>query len=1373
MSEITGDEAVPVPLVTQVQPEPTPLGRTPLVTPTSIAEERNESLTNALVETFAAPAVDGGDGKPEADFFDSYSTTFQEFSTFAAVGQAVLQDSPTEDFDYAYLQGRDEIFKEDEEAHSALKEMREVQTQDPGANRILEKFEEAGSEAEARYWLARWPRLQTLRKEAEAAGGWGMVLGALSGLGLDVGVILATTPLTGGGAAVAGGSSVLRTLMGLGARGALAGAFEGAVDSWARDEIDDSFTVEQALFNVGISAGLAGSFSGILGAGMQRRINRQMAEDIADRELRQIAEDKAVLTGSKSLSAAEVTPETSPLTVSTPTKGSGTSAPVRAVVDRRGVRWLRSPKQIYNDLRARFAKLGGVGDKRAALFGENHHRLNEQTAETRQGISRDLPTDEEKLSALKMEQRVLREEIRDVHKDLLNKTYGKLGVLERLTRKRVTHQELTNYADQYAVARDNVTKNDTRIAKLEAKIQNNPKLSKKYLNRLKAQKQAAIQGQQEVISGIKQRAVDEGFDPDVFESAIVREADMTSDWYEKIGKRAQDQGLIKGDAVRRDYRPQIWNTDAVDLYPTELERVLTVHFMDDVPEEFIETFTKDLTDEAGAPLGKTLDDLMDTNPELVDRIIDEWTEAGLDLISENHQKKLREADWKFSNKFEETVDIIETRAQERMMFHQQRADEQIDKLLELKDNRGFMTAEQFDEAANPIMVKIGRAERARDLWRMKADDITQMRSDLLQSENILKKHGRILTGTERRSYKRARSQFNKAEHKLGHQQTKATAQAMIRERVSEAISKMRDRTALNPFEPDDVMQGSNRFQERGIDLSGIHHKPEIQKFLHRDGDAVLQNYTQTVGSRTILHEQWAPHMRAEGWDGKGDLGSAVTRWVERGYQDDMANLSGKQLEAMKVEKDRATYLVTRSLEEFTNADRAKTLRSTSGAVTDAVTSVVNAGLSMVLLQRSVLASLGDTSTFISGSGRALDPISAAFKTGVGGIGKSALRDNDKLLWVAVRGQQALDQAELGYRYDPDITPAYPGGGMLRRVQLKADKANAAVQWANLSTPQNLFAAKMAGGTAADLILKDAKKGKVSNAVRRAYAEAGLSMDDLKVFKVLTKSGGEIKDGFWTMPNTTKWTGKMVHLDDNGVARILDEGADIPLDGKVIDGDIARSQYLRGVNNLRDNMKMDPAIGDRPFWMRDQVGRLISQFQSFTYAAQNRYVYPMLQEGLINPLQARLMVSAFGMLYLSHLNITARDALDGRDSPESRLYEGNMRDGDMWLLVQHAIRRSPLMIGYSTQMLEAIHMTYGKALNDATGAQVFSHDSLKYRHSQGVSGALTGPVTGTINRAQSIARRAAEGQHEEAMIGASKMLMPFYLSAAFKHYMENN
>jgi hypothetical protein len=404
---------------------------------------------------------------------------------------------------------------------------------------------------------------------------------------------------------------------------------------------------------------------------------------------------------------------------------------------------------------------------------------------------------------------------------------------------------------------------------------------------------------------------------------------------------------------------------------------------------------------------------------------------------------------------------------------------------------------------------------------------------------------------------------------------------------------------------------------------------------------------------------------------------------------------------------------------------------------------------MTLLNRAILSSLGDVGLMSSGSGRFLMPLKTMFK---GIVGDSKLKDLDEQQWIAVRGSTVLDQAEFGNRFEETL-PHYVGGTWLRKVQLKVDDVNVLAQFVNLSTPWMLFVRKVVGSQAAHLITEDAGKGwkNIGESVRATYARSGIGEQDLKAIKALIDEFGTIKDAQNRLANTSKWDTKEIHIDNEGKVTLFDRGDPIPKEGKRISGEYLRQDYLRTINRMAGQMFLDPAMGDRPFWMRTSAGRLFSQFQSFTYAAAERWVWPMVQEMKLNAAQSRYVMSLAMVIGLSYFNNWARATLDDKDAAEIRMESGE----DIWLAFQNAMRRSPLMVGQMSGIIEAFQGLAGKTVNDVSGLAVFDSRSVKFQHGQGLVG-LMGPLFGTTNRIDGFSRRFIQGDFEEGFTGMSKM-----------------
>lgn len=1318
-------------------------------------------LLSAFASTQIAPAEVGAPVQPEGSFGSSFATGLEDFSAGVSIYNAVdeIGHIQVNRIDPSYIANRDEMIASDEELSKRFSVIAQAAATDHGAAELLNGYYGATNMDVARDILVRqWDNLQDIQRRAKEDGGLGYWLGAASGLGLDL-VVLA--PLTGGMGTLLGTSSRVAAVA---SRGAAIATIDATIDSIARNEWDKSFTLGDAALSIGLSSVVGGSLGGVIGKLQNRPVSRPALERGLADAIDQMEADRLVKTGD-SASAAKVGDNVELDDIST-TEVADLDL---GLANKPVVRQFSSPKQRMKNVVDTIADAAEqTGRAVAARVFNRIFNLTGRTDQSAKGI-KSSRTMEDGTRLMRDELRAHRTKIDDLDKKLVRDLYGK-GALARHMKMGVPDRNVRrSQGDQLAVSRANLESTGEKLSTLNAdldKVNASIKKStdgntkglerhKKYLEeqvqRTTTQFNRAESAVEEVEESIRLQARGDGIDEDGYLKGIEAIAELDSDHYFTMGQRAQSVGLLpEKTPIRRGYRMQSWNPEAVKAYEGEFRGLLLTTLFNSPQPEFIAKYTD----------ADNLDDVFKADPELAARIQEDWHDAIIELAEDEADSVIRAAEWKHGVAFDDAYHSLMARHYEKAQDFLKEAEELTEQLDEIRwsVNGEDYGSSEVKSQVNRLVRQIGRKEYAARMRMQKHDDMKSLLGQSLEMEDFVRANARearaagIQVSSIDRSLTRTRTRAAATAEKIA-------AKSDVRKLVDDIVKSISGQKSINPFEAEDFVQTSKHFKARGLDLTGFHHLPSTQKFMNQGSDDLLNGYTESVNIQVQLEDKFGAFLRNAGYLDKGDhkVADALESYVDDAFKREQNRLTPDSPEHLKLVKERENImgLLRGSLQEFTRADRSKQLSIESNQIMDRTTGMISTFMSMTLLNRAVLSALGDLQSMASGSGRFVMPIVPMFKQ-LGRVMGSDLKDADMAQWVAIRGSSVLDQAEFGNRFDPEMTPHYAGGGTyLRSMQLKLEDANVYAQWANMSTPWTLFVRKVAGTEAAKFIRDDALKGwdKLSKGVQEAYASAGIDKADLEAISALAKSSGTIKDGATKLTDTSKWDQKFVVREADGKLRVVD--ADGPIPVNAVHGRTLRETYLNGINRLAAQMHLDPAMGDRPFWMRNPMGRMFSAFQSFTYAAAERFVWPMVQDMKMNHAQSRYLYAMAMGIGLSAINVGARDVLDGRDSATRRLLMGDASGEDVWVALQTAVRRSPLMVGQLSQILEGVQGIAGKAINDATGLPVFPPESVKYRHGQGLAG-LVGPLPGTLSRVDTIAKKFADGDVEEGLTGMSKM-----------------
>ena len=209
----------------------------------------------------------------------------------------------------------------------------------------------------------------------------------------------------------------------------------------------------------------------------------------------------------------------------------------------------------------------------------------------------------------------------------------------------------------------------------------------------------------------------------------------------------------------------------------------------------------------------------------------------------------------------------------------------------------------------------------------------------------------------------------------------------------------------------------------------------------------------------------------------------------------------------------------------------------------------------------------------------------------------------------------------------DIVEEY---GRHSRVERYLDTASKWFGMASLMTPWTMGMKAIASTLATDRMLADlvhvAGGGTRSKAVRAKWLEAGVSDDVFE--QLLTEVPNFAKEGAHWVPNLDKWKVSQEVIDSFGYA------------------------LVRDVNNS----VLRPGAVDRPLWMTTNTGRILTQFQGYGWASNQRILLAGLQRRDAATFSAWSMMLGLGILTTASKDLYNQGALKDRD------LRGWIRDG---------------------------------------------------------------------------------------------------------------
>lgn len=1357
MSEITGSSITDAPQVS--------------VTDREISESLRGA--EALISSSILPEY-----KPGMSTWDSATTAFEDWSTVSAIWGGAKEFAVRPNFneiDYEYLINRDAWELADEERKSTLTEMRKMQKIDSVAYEMLSEWDNALNSVAAEYWLRRYHQAKELEATREASGGFGYVLGATVGVLTDALILN-----------VGAGATTAMTARAAGLNAIKYAVPELIIDAAARDLYDPTFTTQDAVLQLTIGAPAAG----LVGAGLNKAFNRGSTKVITDQAFVDSADDLA----HKSTGAAMVEGGYTDMPL---IKSGGSSADmgiISRVLDAPGLNVLRGPKGILKTLRK-------------AVTSANYQELQEvissfdrlwKSSELTEGVRRGEASKEameEGLNRVRAEMRTHLKQVDDSIDDWMDSTYGKSSrilkpVSDFFPGTTPGRNEIKEFSSKLSVAKDNSLKWDPAIQKLEDSIDKlKDRMAKaqsknteadttfftdriaakeKLLEAAELNRKKATEALKELEGEIAVRGRDSG-DTEGFVSLVNQVSTRRDDFYFNQGKRLAANGLIPKTSLRPGYRTQAWDPEEIAKNPVEFRTMLWHQMSDNGPDEtFIDDFLIDMQ-KSESVTARTMDDLIDEDPRLA-RDVQEAFESGLEeAVEERAARAAADLEAEFGANARTAVENYLNRANTRinkernLVERHQKAWDKLPRSTEGKPKGSAAELERKWRHLSKAQARLGE-------WTRKRDEAQKMLDGQQSLEDLYKKIGRGINSQDFR-FKKEKKALEKAVQQVEKLAARQRAYAILTKRVDEIYENLSGGKMSRAFESDEYLQTSSRFKRRSIELNGVHHKPEWQRFMRRNDDDNLIGYVENVSRQAELEEKMGEFLRDQGIlkEGEHNVAEAWVTWARRKVDEAIMRSKPEEQKELLKFKEVVTGttehgMLGKALKEFTREDRLDLFKTTWGPLTDQTLGVSSTLMNAMLLGRVALTLPTDLATTFAGGQRTLTGFKAMTSQLLRGNWLGGVDDVEKmdaLLAMTIRGEHIVASSDMAARFDADNFQMSGAGSMARKVEATRQGVGYVASWANFMTPWNRFVRSSVGLDAAAEIVSDAANRKnMSDGLKAAYASAGLGDDvarginHLDAINALVKKMGTIKQSGSTVANTSKWKGVAV-VFENGKARVV-KASEVPEGVVSVSGEHMQNKYLSAVRTFANQMHLDPALGDRPFWSKSVHGRVIMAMQSFMYAAADRFLQPALERMSIDTAQAsaRFMGAAFLGIGLGAVGQGARDYIDGRDTPFTR---GPQDAEETWEIVRVGFRRSPMSIGMLDRFWEAASIGVGDHINKAVGVKIVDEVPIKWRHKdQNAFAAMGGPLPGAFTRVTKMVSSPEDVTAEQM----SKLTPPF-------------
>jgi hypothetical protein len=185
---------------------------------------------------------------------------------------------------------------------------------------------------------------------------------------------------------------------------------------------------------------------------------------------------------------------------------------------------------------------------------------------------------------------------------------------------------------------------------------------------------------------------------------------------------------------------------------------------------------------------------------------------------------------------------------------------------------------------------------------------------------------------------------------------------------------------------------------------------------------------------------------------------------------------------------------------------------------------------------------------------------------------------------------------------------------------------------------------------------------------------------------------------------------------------------------------ARAAFERALLRYIDGNILTPGAADRPLWTQGEVGKVLTQFQGFGFAAHQRILVAGLQQRDANALSSVLAMTALGMT-----SVALRDLVrDGKIDEK--------RDARAW--VRDGVDRS----GVLSRVMEMDTML-GKATGVNVQRTLTGQDAERFQ-GRSLVGQLGGPTAATIDGTARALRGAADGSMTGADVHAIRKMIPY-------------
>lgn len=540
------------------------------------------------------------------------------------------------------------------------------------------------------------------------------------------------------------------------------------------------------------------------------------------------------------------------------------------------------------------------------------------------------------------------------------------------------------------------------------------------------------------------------------------------------------------------------------------------------------------------------------------------------------------------------------------------------------------------------------------------------------------------------------------------------------ELVNEVIDKIVRGKDIPLAQLEENVGQSGRTRRRELFVGDALLDPRLKKFIETDGDRLAEGYGREMAPRIALRRSFG-----------NDIDDSLTQPLED-LRAEWADKIAKAPEGKA--RDKVVAQAKASEEDFL-AMRDKLLNR-YGRPDDPESALMflNRNTRRLNVSRlmglSLLSSFTDLATGVFSTGRTFAWLPRMAKSASGFAMK--MQDNE-LSALMLGSEQSRYQALASRRLMPEENPWENyngfGTGATRRVTAGIDKGmDFLARSTMVLSGQGGWTAKLKyvfGTLQIDNMSRDLPRwSSLPEKTKAQFARVGI--DDAwakRIASQLEKHSEEI-DGV-RVPNGREWTDRDAYM-----------------------------RFKLALTRAMNESVVEPGMGDLPLFMSKPAGQLFMQFQSYAFAATNRYVRLAWQARDINSI-----VSLHMMLGFSALGYVAREFVKGTndkgETPEQRLAKNKPAD---WMY--ESISRSALP-GMWSMGIDAFRKVAQDPMQKALGVEVFGNVPSRLA-AQSAFTNVFGPTFGLLENlgsfGQAVANVPNEGWQKVAQTG--QRLAPF-------------